>query len=116
MLSYILLFVNVFISVGGQYFLKYGVNSLTIPFTLYNLPRIITNPFVFSGFGLYGISSILWIYILKNVPLSIAYPTLSLGYIIVLFISYKYLNESITFYNIVGVVLIVLGVRLLFVK
>ena len=100
MIPYLLLFINIFLSVAGQYFLKYGVSSISIPFNLLNLPRIVFSPFVFLGFFLYGLSSILWIYILKNIPLSVAYPTLSLGYIIVLFVSYKYLGEILNTQNI----------------
>ena len=82
MFSYLLLVINIFLSVGGQFFLKHGVNSLTYQFNLPNLPKILFTPYVFLGFFLYGVSSILWIYILKNIPLSVAYPALSLGYIL----------------------------------
>lgn len=117
MLPKILLLVNVCLSVSGQYFLKYGVNSLKgVPFNLQNLPKILFSPYVFLGFFLYGVSSIIWIYILKNLSLSIAYPALSIGYVLVLFISWKFLGESVGLLNIVGIVLIIAGVSLLFAK
>lgn len=116
MIPYILLFINIFLSVAGQYFLKFGVTSLTYKFSLVNLPKILFSPYVFLGFALYGVSSILWIYILKNIPLSVAYPTLSLGYVLVLFLSARLLNENITLANYLGVFLIIVGVRLLFIK
>ena len=117
MLPKILLVCNVFLSVSGQYFLKYGVNSLkNTQFNLVNLPKILFSPYVFLGFALYGISSIVWIYILKNLSLSVAYPALSIGYILVLFISYKFLGETVGVYNVIGVILIMLGVTLLFAK
>lgn len=116
MIPKIILFINIFLGVAAQYSLKLGVSKLDINFSLLNLPKILFSPLVFLGFFLYGISSILWIYILKNLPLSIAYPTLSLGYILILFVSWKFLGESIGPMNIVGVFLIVVGVSLLFLK
>ncbi len=116
MLPKILLIINVFLSVSGQYFLKSGVSKIDIPFTVLNIPKILFSPMVFLGFFLYGISSIIWIFILKQLPLSIAYPTLSLGYVIILFVSWKFFGESIGLFNILGVILIVAGVSLLFAK
>lgn len=116
MIAKLLLIVNIFLGVAGQFFLKTGVTSINIPFTLANLPKILFSPMVFLGFFLYGVSSIVWIYILKNLPLSVAYPTLSLGYVVILFISYKFLGEHIGPLNIIGVFLIVSGVSLLFLK
>jgi drug/metabolite transporter (DMT)-like permease len=116
MLPKIILLANVFLGVTAQYFLKLGVTKTTIPFSLINIPKLLFQPYVFFGFFLYGISSIIWIYILKNLPLSIAYPALSLGYILVLFISWKFLGENIGPLNILGVTLIVAGVSLLFIK
>ncbi len=113
----ILLLFNVILSVGGQYFLKSGVNSLKgLDFNLQNLPKILLTPSVFLGFFLYGVSSIVWIYILKNLSLSVAYPALSIGYVLVLFISWKFLGENINILNILGVVFIIIGVSLLFTK
>lgn len=116
MVPKVLLIINVFLSVSGQYFLKSGVSKIDVPFTFLNIPKILFTPMVFFGFFLYGISSIIWIYILKQLPLSIAYPTLSIGYVVVLFISWKFLGESIGLFNILGVILIVAGVSLLFAK
>ena len=116
MLPYILLFFNVLLTVSAQYSLKYGINSTNLPFSFINVPKIVFSPLVFLGFCLYGVSSILWIYILKNIPLSVAYPALSIGYILILIVSYKFLGESITSLNIVGAFLIIFGVSLLFLK
>jgi len=116
MIPKLVLFFNIFLGVAAQYSLKLGVLKIDIPFNLTNLPKILFSPLVFLGFFLYGVSSILWIYILKNLPLSVAYPTLSIGYILVLFVSWKFLGESVGPINIVGVILIISGVGLLFLK
>ena len=117
MVYYVLLLINVFLGVSGQFLIKSGVNGAEFassPFV--NIFKALFTPLVFTGFVLYGISSLLWIMILKNIPLSIAYPTLSLGYIAVLIISYLYLGETLTLYNVFGSLLIIVGVALLFIK
>lgn len=117
MIYYALLIVNVFLGVTGQFLIKSGVNAnKDIATGLVGVFKLLLTPSVFAGFFLYGLSSLLWIAILRNVPLSIAYPTLSIGYIAIVALSYFYLGEPINFYNILGTFLIIGGVSLMFVK
>ena len=68
-----------------------------------------------SGFLLYFISAILYIYSLKKIDLSIAYPTISLSYIAIIFLSFLLFGETITLLKIIGCAIIILGVFLVWV-
>jgi multidrug transporter EmrE-like cation transporter len=50
--------------------------------------------------------------VLSRVPVGVAYPMLSIGYIITAFGGYFVLGESITMTNIIGILVIIFGVYL----
>jgi multidrug transporter EmrE-like cation transporter len=107
----ILLFVCILLGVIGQLALKRGINAVAprfsdpLPLILHSL----LNPLVILGFALYGIASVLWILVLSKLPLSIAYPAISVGYVLILLFSWFYLNEPLTINRIVAVALISIG-------
>ena len=86
------------LSWGGQF---EGI----IPFVVW----LIINPLFMTGFFLYGISLVIWIYILPKTELSYAYPFLAISFIIVLIGGY-FLGEHINAYRIVGVFCIIIGI------
>ncbi|MDD9905760.1 MAG: EamA family transporter [Rhodospirillaceae bacterium] len=63
---------------------------------------------------LYGVCTLLWIFALKHVPLSIAYSLFSLSFIIVPTLSYFILNEPVTWRIYAGGAFILLGVTVIF--
>ncbi|MCU0228555.1 MAG: hypothetical protein MUF01_13040 [Bryobacterales bacterium] len=65
------------------------------------------------GLSLYGLSTVLFIHALRNEQLSLLYPLISLTYIWVTFVSVALLGESLSFWKIAGVLVIVSGVALL---
>jgi multidrug transporter EmrE-like cation transporter len=70
-------------------------------------------PNVLLGLFFYAISTVFWLIALSKIELSVAYPILSLGYILLMIISYFLLNESITFYKVIGTLLVVAGITLI---
>jgi len=48
-----------------------------------NLLSLATNPFLIVGVGIYGLATLLWVIVLREVPLSRAYPLTSLSMVIV---------------------------------
>lgn len=70
------------------------------------------SPFFYAGLSLYGISTLLWVYALKSLPLSKVYPFTFLTFSLVLVFSHLLFDERLSFVNITGVVLIVIGVVL----
>jgi multidrug transporter EmrE-like cation transporter len=71
-----------------------------------------TEPHFISGVICYGFSLIVWILGLSRVPVSIAYPMLSLGYVINAIAAYYLFGEDVGFMRWLGIGFIVLGVWL----
>ena len=65
------------------------------------------------GFACYGISLIVWIIALTRVPVTIAYPMLSIGYIVNALIARFWLGESLSLTGWAGMALICVGVTMI---
>lgn len=110
-LIYILL--CVFMIAIGQVLLKFGVSGTheNIPLiSITTIRSLVGNVYFLSGAALYGISFILWLYVLSNVRVSYAYPFLSLSYPLVVILSNALLGEPFSKGAWVGVILISIGV------
>jgi multidrug transporter EmrE-like cation transporter len=70
-------------------------------------------PNVLLGLLFYGVSTVFWLVALSKIELNVAYPMLSIGYILIMILSFFLLNESITLYKVAGTLLIVAGVTLI---
>ena len=68
------------------------------------------------GLACYALSMMVWVLGLKYLPLSIAYPLLSISYVLVYFASMfvPEFNESFSSEKLAGIVLIIIGLRVLF--
>lgn len=71
---------------------------------------ILKTPQVSIGLLCYGISAVLWIAVVSNVDLSLAYPMVSLAYVFVFLASWLFLGEHISALRLVGLLIIVAGV------
>ncbi len=99
----------------AQIFLKVGISDLGKKFSLSStlLTSLITNTYVVFGAVLYGISFILWLYVLSKVKVSYAYPFISLSYALVAVLGFFLLDERISFDAWMGICLVVVGVVLI---
>lgn len=80
-------------------------------------PKIILiffTPFIFMGLSFYVLSTFTWLAGLSRIPLSIAYPMLSTGYLIIFIISVLFLGEKYTHAKLIANLLIIGGITLLF--
>src|SRR5215510_1915305 len=68
---------------------------------------------LWAGLTCYGISVLLWLGALSRVPVSVAYPMLSIGYIVNAFAAWILFGEALTVPKLGGIVLIVAGVLVL---
>ncbi len=78
----------------------------SVLFSLFRLP-------VFLGLVCYGLSTLSWLKVLTRVPLAVAYPTLSLGYIAIVGLSVLFLRETFRVNQVLGMMCIVVGVWIL---
>ncbi len=112
-----LIIINILLAVSGQTFIKQGMGKIgsfsDMPLMQF-FQRALLSPLVILGLFLYIVSSFIWFMVLSRVELSVAYPALSLGYILVLAIGFFFLGETITLAKLAGVILICLGVFLIF--
>ncbi|MDO8587241.1 MAG: EamA family transporter [Armatimonadota bacterium] len=114
-----LILINVVLGSLGQTCLKHGMSTAPkLPAGLFDKVQalvtiIFTRPFVFSGFALYGVSALLWLTIIRTVPLSFAYPTIALSYVIVTFISWAVFHETVNWMSLTGLFIICCGVATL---
>ena len=112
---YLLLLVAISLSVSGELLLKHGMNQVGVlsiqpDEVLSGLGRTFSQPAIWGGFVLLFSGAIFWLAVISRVDLSLAYPMLSLGYVIVVIASWLLLKENITFVRLLGVMVICLGV------
>ena len=62
------------------------------------------------GMACYGASLCVWLGALSRAPVSVAYPMLSIGYVIVAFASVLWLGETLSAGKVLGIALICAGV------
>jgi len=90
-------------------FLKISASNTPINFDR----NIWADIWLFLGLGTYATSMVLWIKILKYVPLSLAAPFSGLAFIFVPLLCAIFLNERITPQYFIGSIIIVLGILII---
>ena len=112
-----LLLTGVLLNAAAQLFLKAGTLRIgEFAFSADNIVpigwQLATHPFIVAGVGCYVISLVVWIMGLSRVPVSIAYPMLSIGYIVSAIAAWYLFGESLTAQKMIGIGFIVIGVYL----
>lgn len=115
--AFSLLLTGVLLNAAAQLFLKAGTLRIgEFAFSAENIIpigwKLATQPFIVAGVGCYVISLVVWILGLSRVPVSIAYPMLSIGYIVSAIAAWYLFGESLTAQKMVGIGFIVIGVYL----
>jgi multidrug transporter EmrE-like cation transporter len=112
------LFAGILLNACAQLLLKAGTLRLgeisLAPATLVStLIQIATNIPIIGGLSLYGLSVITWIAGLSRVDVSIAYPLLSLGYVVNAIAAYFLFGEALTPQRLLAIGIILIGVYIL---
>ena len=71
------------------------------------------NPYIISGFIAYGVSILLWLWVLSKVDVSLAYPFQALGYIVVTILAWIIFQENISYIRIMALIFITIGLIIL---
>jgi drug/metabolite transporter (DMT)-like permease len=101
-----------FVLATGQIMFKY-VAIRVPPFSrLADIGQLFLEPLFWSSVTLYGAATILWIYLLQQVPLSRAYPFVALGFLIVPVAASAIFGDNLPIRYFLGSVLIAFGVYL----
>ncbi len=108
---------GVLLNAAAQLLLKAGTNAVgQFQFSAENIipigMKLAFEPHVLGGVGCYVVSLWVWILGLSRVDVSIAYPMLSIGYILNAIAAWYLFGESLTAQKMVGIGLILVGVFL----
>ena len=118
MLNFIIV-LSVLFSSTSQILLKKGVMSIELqkPDTMTELislgVSIATNVFLVLGVLFQVVALLIWLYVLKKVEVSYAYPFIALGFVFVMALSYFLFNEKLDSMKVLGGLVICLGIFLL---
>lgn len=112
---FLLIFLTVIIEGFADLFMKKGLISTGITYIGFNeawefISGSASSIFIWTGMLMYLLNFILWITVLRNTELSIAYPVLSTSYVIVPLLAIIFLHEYIPFLRWVGIASIIIGV------
>ena len=116
-ISFSLVLTGVLLNAAAQLLLKAGTTRVGhFEFSVDNiLPvgwQLASQPHILAGLGCYVVSVVVWIMALSRVPVSIAYPMLSIGYVVNAFAAWWLFGESLAAQKLIGIGFIVVGVWL----
>lgn len=116
MTTVLILLAAVAFATTGQLLLKAGMNRVgvvdlgAVDGLLAVAAKAITTWQVFAGLTMFALSAVFWLVTLSRVPLSTAYPVVSLSYVLILLFSVLALGERPTALVWVGAFLIMAGI------
>jgi multidrug transporter EmrE-like cation transporter len=104
---YIALGLSITGGVFGQLLLKAGALKNYEGIWFFFEPRIV------GGLFLYFLSALLYIFALKKIPLSVAFPTISISYVVVSYLAHLIWNEPFGLNQLLALSLIISGIIIL---
>jgi len=115
LVSFTLIVVGVLFNVAAQLLIKAGTNAVGyFEFSRENiLPigwKLATEPHILGAMGCYVFGVVIWILALSRVQVSVAYPLLSLGYVVNAVAAWWLFNEAFNPAKVIGMGVIILGV------
>ena len=95
---------------GGQVLLKFALARM-LPFSMtFAFWKSVFLNWQFAACGLcYGAGSLLWFHIVKNYPFSMAYPLVSLSYVLGMVAAIVFFHEDVHLVKWIGVGMIMFG-------
>jgi multidrug transporter EmrE-like cation transporter len=113
----LLILVSVLLTSGSQILLKYGMTRPAVKLALadqasplVSFQAIATSPAVLMGMTFFGLSAVLWLFVLAKIPLSTAYPFIAIGIIITVVAGRFLFAEPVSLFKLFGIALVIVGV------
>ena len=106
MVYYVALGIGILAGIGGQLLLKAGADAP-------DFVSQVLRPSTLCGLALYGSAAFLYIVALRNFPVSVAFPSVSLSYAIVAVLGHFLFGEPFGIKQVGGIALIMGGVVLI---
>ncbi len=116
-ISFSLILTGVLLNAAAQLLLKAGTTRIGhFEFSSDNIVpiglQLAGQPHILAGMCCYAGSLVVWIMALSRVPVSVAYPMLSIGYVVNAFAAWWLFGESLAAQKLIGIGFIVVGVWL----
>ena len=118
LISFALIFAGVLLNAAAQILMKAGTNAVGhFEFSMENiLPiglKLATEWHIVTALFCYAFSVVVWVLALSRVPVSIAFPMLSMAYVVNAVAAYYLLGEPFNATKLIGMGVIILGVIIL---
>ena len=115
LVSFSLIVTGVMFNVAAQLLIKAGTNAVGhFEFARENIApigwKLATEPHIVGAMACYAFGVVIWVLALSRVQVSIAYPLLSLGYVVNAVAALYLFNEAFNPAKVVGMGIIILGV------
>jgi drug/metabolite transporter (DMT)-like permease len=76
------------------------------------MQSIATDPSIWSGLFLYGLSALIWLFVLARLDVSVAYTFVALGFLITMALGCLIFGEAFTLRKVLGTLVVAVGVYL----
>ncbi len=115
-MTYLMLGLGIVFNAGANILMKVAMTRIgtleDLGFGSY-VKGMLSSGWLWSGLASFALALVCYTYVLSRLNLSVAYPVFtSVGFAIVILVSALMLNETITWWQVVGFVLIIAGVWL----
>ncbi|MGA7594657.1 MAG: EamA family transporter [Gallionella sp.] len=115
LISFALIFTGVMLNAAAQILMKAGTNAIGhFEFSAANVVpiglKLAAEWHILAALCCYALSVVIWILALSRVPVSIAFPMLSMAYVVNAIAAYYLLGEPFSSTKLVGMGIIILGV------
>ena len=113
---YFFIFITVILTTYGQLVVKWQISQLEnmptklVSKLIYLMQVCLTNFYLISSFGAVLLGGLLWMSAIKNLPLNVTYPLMSLSFVLVFIFSSIFFHEKVSTTQIVGLACIVMGI------
>jgi multidrug transporter EmrE-like cation transporter len=104
---YAALLAGILLGVMGQILLKTGAVRSA------DMVAQFLSPFTIFGFGIYALAAVCYVIAIKKIPISLAFPTVSLSYVAVAVVAHLVWDEPLGAAQLAGMALISCGILLL---
>jgi len=114
---YVMAIISIALGSIGQFGLKLGASRLKMNHGLMQaLLSLALNINILLSLLCFGASMIMWVFVLRKLELSVAYPMVSIGYIVTMALAFIFLNEPLRLNKIIGTMFIITGVIVINIK
>ncbi len=114
----LLIIVSVGLSALAQICLKLGMSGVAVVNALNEggiwqiAISIIQSGWILTGFLLYIVGAVIWLFVLARVEVSYAYPFVGIGFIFTMVLGKIFLGDQITAIRITGTLFVILGLAM----